>query len=256
MHGICLLPVIPVRKDPSHRSEMVSQLLFGELFSCLEERPGWYYILSEWDNYSGWVDKKQTESVEEGKFDQLSAAGRLFTEDLFTFIHKGEPEIPVPFGSSFYAMENGKFTINNIVYSLPGKGTAREAGSGQEIVSQAMKFLNSPYLWGGRTAFGLDCSGFTQVVYKSAGIRLPRDSSQQVKSGRPVNLISEALPGDLAFFQDEEGTISHAGIMLSPEQIIHASGKVRIDTIDHNGIYDREQLRYSHKLRTISRIIS
>jgi gamma-D-glutamyl-L-lysine dipeptidyl-peptidase len=115
--------------------------------------------------------------------------------------------------------------------------------------------LNSPYLWGGKTPFGIDCSGFTQMAYKLAGIKLRRDAWQQAEQGHTINLLEETEPGDLAFFDNDEGNIVHVGIILRDHKIIHAAGKVRIDSIDHYGINNKELKKYTHKLRLIKRMV-
>ncbi|NTW32657.1 MAG: C40 family peptidase, partial [Bacteroidetes bacterium] len=124
-----------------------------------------------------------------------------------------------------------------------------------KIVENAYMYLDAPYLWGGRSPFGIDCSGFVQMVYKLIGIRLPRDASQQASQGTTINFLSEAVPGDIAFFDNEDGIIVHTGIIINNGQIIHASGRVRIDNLDHEGIFQVKTKKYTHKLRLIKRII-
>ncbi len=159
-------------------------------------------------------------------------------------------------GSSLPHYENQSFKINDELFEF---NAAVTGGTNQSSIAQlpafAMSFLNMPYLWGGRSPAGIDCSGFTNIVYKLAGIRLRRDAWQQSEQGILINFIDEARPGDLAFFQNEEGKIIHVGIILQQQKIIHASGRVRIDTIDHYGIYDEELKKYTHQLRLIRRMI-
>ena len=123
-----------------------------------------------------------------------------------------------------------------------------------KFIETALLYLNAPYLWGGRTHFGIDCSGFTQMVYKLNGHKLLRDASQQATQGEPLSFIEESEPGDLAFFDNEEGTITHVGIMMADHHIIHAHGQVRIDHMDHTGIYNAELKKHTHKLRVIKKI--
>ena len=116
-------------------------------------------------------------------------------------------------------------------------------------------YLNSPYLWGGRSPFGIDCSGFTQMVFKLNGIKLPRDAYEQAEIGKTLNFIEETQKGDLAFFDNEEGKIIHTGIIIDKNKIIHSSGKVRIDNLDHYGIFNAETGKYSHNLRLIKKVV-
>jgi hypothetical protein len=251
MKGICLLTQIPVRKEPSHKSEMTSQLLFGELFDIMDERNDFINIRIQWDHYEGWIDSTQATRLNEKEFQLLSSSTKGIIAEPFVYITiDGNSTLVVPAGGIIYELNYSQFEVKGKLYQFAELPTAPK-----DICTAAKKFMNSPYLWGGKTCFGLDCSGFTQVIYKTRGISIPRDCSDQVHSGESVSLISESLPGDLAFFDDEEGNITHVGMLLSPEQIIHASGKVRIDNIDHQGIYNQELSKYTHKLRTIRRMV-
>lgn len=256
MQGICLVGVIPVRKEPSHRSEMVTQLLFGELFSVLEEKEDWICILAEWDNYNGWIERKQAEILDEQEYDSLLKKKRHFVTGLLAEV-KGDDDkaFMIPCGSALLNLSGNTLSIGKNQFSFSGQASEITSPSPQQVTDLALSFLHAPYLWGGRTVLGLDCSGFTQVVFKAFGIKIPRDSSEQALSGTPVNLISEAQEGDLAFFGNGEGAITHTGILLSDSKIIHSSGMVRTDQIDHHGIFDLSSRKYTHNLRTISRIL-
>jgi hypothetical protein len=222
----------------------------------LEEKDEWIYILSEWDDYNGWVEKIQSFLLEERTYDSLLSATRQYSSSLLSRITGPDGNgFLIPLGSTVYSPDSGAFTVEGNTYLLPEQTLQAEISDPEKLIEMALQFLHSPYLWGGRTVLGLDCSGFTQVIFKACGIRIPRDSNQQALFGKHVNLISEALPGDLAFFEDEEGTIVHTGLIMPEEKIIHSSGRVRIDRIDHHGIYDEENKRYSHKLRAISRVL-
>jgi len=248
--------MIPLRSEPSHRSEMVTQLLFGELFKVLEEKEDWIYILAEWDNYNGWIERKQAEIIDGAAYDSLLSEKRHYVTGLAAEVTGDDNKsFIIPFGSALFNLSGNTFFIGKRPFRFSGKVNEITKPSPRQIADLALQFLHAPYLWGGRTVLGLDCSGFTQVVFKTVGIRIPRDSSQQALSGTPVNLISEAAEGDLAFFENEEGDITHTGILLPGSEIIHSSGKVRTDQVDHHGIFDLSSRKYTHKLRTISRIL-
>jgi gamma-D-glutamyl-L-lysine dipeptidyl-peptidase len=266
--GICLNSVIPVRIEPSHRAEMITQVLFGELYRIISKEVYWLRIQLAYDNYEGWIDLKQSFSLDEQEFIRLFNAETMASLDLVQLLSNESKHsiIPIPLGSSLPGIEHEQFTIANELFSFEGLVADTSAFENvntpqerlkakQAVIDDAMLYINAPYLWGGRTPFGIDCSGLTQMVYKLKKIKLLRDASQQATQGESLNFISESEPGDLAFFDDEEGNITHVGIMMDRSRIIHASGKVRIDIIDHEGIYNEEEKRYTHKLRVIRRII-
>ena len=255
--GFCHLAMIPVRREPSHRSEMTSQLLFGEVYTIVEYKEEWARIINACDGYDGWIDSLQVQAVTGEAFlscrDEMSCAHEVF----FPLQQKGlQRSFFIPMGSSLPGIIDGKFSIAGFQYSYSGSylppGTKLDR---RHLIDLAYQYLDTPYLWGGRTHGGIDCSGYVQVIYKLAGYLLPRDSSEQSGTGTPVNLISEAQPGDLLFFDNDEGQIVHVGLLLPDNQIIHASGKVRIDRVDHQGIFNEESQRYTHKLRLIKRIV-
>ena len=123
--------------------------------------------------------------------------------------------------------------------------------SKKNIIRTALLYLNTPYLWGGKTPFGIDCSGLTQMVYRLNGIKIKRDAFQQANQGKILNVFNDIKPGNLAFFSNKEGEISHVGILINNNSIIHAHGKVRVDQFDENGIYNSKLENYSHKLKFI-----
>jgi gamma-D-glutamyl-L-lysine dipeptidyl-peptidase len=266
--GICLQTVIPVRSEPSHKSEMVTQVLFGELFRILLIENDWARVRLTYDDYEGWVNLSQIQLLSEKEFLHLFNAEAAVTLDLVQLISNQTRNTiaPLIIGSSLPGFVNGDFTILNDHYYYDGTvaeispfdtvSTLKDHLKAKHtIISDAMLYMNAPYLWGGRTPFGIDCSGLVQMVFKIKKIKLLRDASQQATHGEPLNFVSEAEPGDLAFFDDEEGNITHVGIMVDKSRIIHASGKVRMDTIDHEGIYNVEEQRYTHKLRLLKRIV-
>lgn len=232
MYGICEYSTICVRKEPSHSSELVTELLFNDLYQVIEDEKDWLKIRMEYDGYEGWISGKQHQEIPEETFN--------------TLISKGNRVICDP-----VEISDGKIlTFGTTVFD--GKSQSQNGAS--EMISNGLKLLDVPYRWGGRTVFGIDCSGFVQLCAKTVGIRLPRDASQQVKCGDDVYFLMEAQPGDLAFFENEEHHIVHVGIVIEGEKILHASGKVRIDSLDQTGIFNEELGRHTHFLAAIKRI--
>jgi len=253
MFGICNLAIVPIRFEASDRSEQVSQLLFGEFFKIIEETPKWSKIETAFDQYIGWIDNKQFFKISENQYADLLETPEVLNADLIEYITNPENElIAIPLGSSLSFLSLESINIKNYVFEgLKTCGIKPKAN----IVKTAFMYLNAPYLWGGKSPFGIDCSGFTQMAYRLNGYHILRDASQQATQGEPLSFIEESEPGDLAFFDDEEGNIIHVGIMMENNHIIHASGKVRIDRLDHLGIYNAETNRHTHKLRVIKKII-
>lgn len=253
MFGICNLSIIPLRAEASDRSEIVSQVLFGEHFEILETVLPWTKIRLQYDGYEGWIDHKQYQSITEENYKLLSKEAIILNADLVQYVTSPKNTLlPVTIGASLSFLNHSDINTEN--YDFEGfKVTGIKPKA--DLVATSYQYLNSPYLWGGKTPFGIDCSGFTQMVYKLNGYKLLRDASQQATQGEVLSFIEESEPGDLAFFDNEEGKIIHVGIMLENNYIIHASGKVRIDRLDHLGIYNAEQNRHTHRLRVIKKMI-
>lgn len=246
-YGICTLSIVPVRSNPANASEMVTQLLYGEYFKILEERGKWSRIRIAYDSYEGWVSNNQIQKIEEGLYDQHYDDNRIYSADLIEFIsNKTGDLIHIPMGSLLnYANSQNLIFEGHTVSGIKDKAN---------IVNTAALYLNTPYLWGGKTPFGIDCSGLTQMVYMLNGHALKRDSAEQAKQGEALSFIEESEPGDLAFFDDNEGNIIHVGIMMKDNYIIHVDGMVRIDRIDHSGIYNVDLKKHTHQLRVIKKI--
>lgn len=254
-YGICNLSCIPVRFEPNDKSEMTSQILFGEHFKVLEKRKKWSKIRIAFDSFEGWIDNKQYIEISEEKYNEISSSDLYLSGELVDFISDTNDNlITVSIGVSLPLFNSKKLTINNSVYKYEGKIFVGNK-SKESIIKTSLMYLNAPYLWGGKTPFGIDCSGFTQMVYKLCGYKLFRNAEEQAKQGEVLSFIEESEPGDLAFFDDNEGTITHVGIIMKDNYIIHAHGKVRIDRLDHSGIYNIETKRHTHKLRVIKKII-
>lgn len=253
MFGVCNLAIIPLRAEASDKSEIVSQVLFGEHFEVLEQYKQWSLIKLQYDNYEGWIDTKQFQPISESCYKQLSSDAIILNADLIEYIaDSSNLLIPIPLGASLSFLNIPEINTSNFNF----EGTKISGvKSRKSIITTSFMYLNAPYLWGGKTPFGIDCSGFTQMVYKLNGYKLLRDASQQATQGEALSFIEESEPGDLAFFDNDEGNIIHVGIIMENNYIIHASGKVRIDRLDHLGIYNAEANRHTHKLRVIKKII-
>ncbi len=255
--GFCNLTCVPVRARASDRSEMVNQLLFGEIFEIFDTTKGWKLIRSSHDKYEGFIDEKQYLPISDAEYARLlerPATNRVKKTE-WVFDSRGFKMMVMP-GSHPGGFEHGKIDVSKMdKQATDAPKPASEKVTPAKIADTAKIFLGTPYLWGGRSIAGIDCSGLVQNVYLMNDIALPRDSSYQAGLGETINMISEAQPGDLAFFDNEEGEIIHVGIIIEDEKIIHASGYVRIDELDHHGIFNRQQKKYTHNLRLVKRLI-
>ncbi|MES2419431.1 MAG: C40 family peptidase [Bacteroidota bacterium] len=257
IYYICRIAIAPLRKEPSDRSEIVSQLLFGDRVTVLEQTEKWWRVKSEHDSYEGWLDFKQLQNISAVQFDDNNNYRFVAPTQLNnTLIAADRTKYYLGAGSTLPFYNNGYCEVGDQKFELAFEPVLPDSSSFKANVGEtALFFQNTPYLWGGRTLFGIDCSGFVQLVYKLNGLQLQRDASQQAEQGNLVDFLASAQVGDLAFFDNEEGKIIHVGLMLGNDQIIHSAGKVRIDRIDDQGIYNAELGRYTHKLRIIKQFV-
>ncbi len=254
-HGICNLSIVPLRIEPSDKSEMISQVLFGEHFIVLETREKWSKIRIAFDNYEGWIDTNQYAQISEEYYLEIETSKNALAGELIDFAtDENDNFLTIAIGATLPFYNNKNLKLGNLNYHYEGR-VFNEKQAKETLIEMAARFLNAPYLWGGKTPFGIDCSGFTQMVYKLCGYKLLRDAGQQATQGEVLSFIEESEPGDLAFFDNEEGVIVHVGIIMKDNYIIHAHGKIRIDRIDHSGIFNVDTQRHTHKLRVIKKII-
>ena len=247
-YGICNLGIVPIRLEASDKSELVTQALYGDLFKVLEQRKKWSRIRFAYDKYEGWIDNKQYFEIEQSVYDQLANSEINLSKDLIEYVsNEADSLYPIPLGSDLNGLDILKHSFDGNSITTPSEKS--------NIIKTAFQYLNAPYLWGGKTPFGIDCSGFTQMVYKLNGYRLLRDASEQATQGMALSFIEESEPGDLAFFDNADGDIIHVGIIMADNYIIHAHGKVRIDRLDHSGIYNTDINSHTHRLRVIKKII-
>ena len=235
--AVCKVMAAPVREEPKEQAEMVTQILYGETLDVLEAGKYWSKIKMHFDGYEGFVDSRQIQKISDEELANRKVT--LITEDFQSVLMKD--------GRTLLSMGSE--------VEFPAVASRRSHDLRESIALTAQELLNIPYLWGGRSFFGVDCSGFVHLVYKINGIKMPRDSYQQAEVGEPLTFVEESQPGDLAFFENAEGRVVHVGIMLENQRIIHASGKVRIDTLDSTGIFNKELNEHTHKLRIVKNVI-
>lgn len=256
-YGICNLSVVPCRIEPADASEMVTQLLFGESFEVIGKRNQWRKIKNALDGYESWIDEKQFAEIDAQTFKAINKRPAVCASDLVQLVRNSQTGhvTPILAGSSLPHYKDGKITLGDSEFDFDGQiYQSNILDKRQQLVELAMVYRNAPYLWGGRSPFGIDCSGLMQVLYKMIGISLKRDAYQQAEEGYTLSFVEEAELGDLAFFDNEEGTIIHVGMMVGENAIIHAAGKVRVDKLDHQGIFNVDTGKYTHKLRLIRRV--
>lgn len=252
-YAICPLSVVALRREPSESSEMISQALFGEIFKVLERRANWSRIRFFHDGYEGWMSNKQYLEITAEQYTELSKEPAVYCAQSVA-VCKGEKHaLPILIGSRLPGFRDGRFRLAETEYAFEGRTTCGKRPK-SEIAHLAKGFLGAPYLWGGRSFFGIDCSGFVQMCYQLCGHSLPRDAKDQAGiPGETLSFVEEAEEGDMAFFDNDQGDIIHVGIVLPEHRIIHASGQVRIDTLDQTGIFNAQANRYTHKLRLLKR---
>jgi hypothetical protein len=253
INAVCDIGFIPIRKEQTSATEMLSCLVFGEVYEILESKDNWHYIKTRFDSYKGWIYSKGPYKVSEEFVHQWETEERYYSFDLFQQVSVNGHCRYVGFGSVLPLYNQHQFNLDVNSCMVSGAVFRENKTLGRDfILKQAERLLGLPYLWGGRNTFGIDCSGMTQTLYKLIGVYLPRDSYQQEKVGVEVP-FEKHRKGDLAFFTN--GRISHVGLLDGEGFILHASGMVRKDPFDEKGIFNRGIDKYTHKLECIKRVI-
>lgn len=254
MKAATIVSIAPMRKEASHRSEMVSQLLMGECVEVLETDKDFFYVKCLYDGYEGWCQQSQLTEVDDHFYNNNH---KMLVAEPITQATCNDKSIFLVGGSFVGCFKDDALRIgNSVIRFTETPYHFNEINESVDIYEVFKPYVNTPYLWGGKSIFGIDCSGFTQQVFKMLDVVLPRDAYQQATLGENVGFLQEAQLGDLAFFDNEEGKITHVGIILNDAHIIHASGKVRIDKIDNMGIVNTETNKRTHQLRIIKRFLS
>ncbi len=257
-YAVYLNTVLPIRAEASESSEMVTQLLFGDTCELIEKFGSFVKIKNYKDSYRGWADFKALYELDEETYNEINNDSVFRTcvpiADVFCMTDKTVYRLSAGSLLPRYNVGKSNFEIGGKVFQIPPTFVTYLPESNKDnIIATAMLFLNTPYLWGGKNILGIDCSGLIQVVFAMNGFLLPRDANKQALEGDKINSLEEAQPTDLVFFKKEEH-ITHVGIFLGNNKVIHASGRVRIDTIDSQGIYNKESASYTHTLSTIKRV--
>lgn len=243
--GICLYSVIPCRDQPSHRSQQTTQLLFGETYTVLDQMNDFLLVECHHDEYHAWIAANQHHVLED-------TLDYVINESLLQTIKVDNHTMYVPMGAY---IPKDKWTLFGKTYTASNYSSNQLTSVEIKLNYYSRLLNNTPYMWGGRTPLGMDCSGFAQLIYRMLGMNIKRDSSMQAEQGTTIHIINESLPGDLAFFDNEEGRITHVGVILDPHHVAHSSGCVKTDKLDHEGIYSTEQKKYTHRLRLIKRLL-
>ncbi|QKG54744.1 C40 family peptidase [Hymenobacter sp. BRD67] len=255
------MSAVPVRAEPTDRAELVTELLFGECYTVLLAQGHWLRIESAADSYLGWMDYKQHRPVSEAYFAAWQAQDHPRVLDVVQVVSNATMRQPITLGCRLPFFDGMTLRVgddNSLFYNGPATNPAQPATPERQLAllrKMSQHFLRAPYVWGGKQVFGLDCSGLMQTLFGLIGVQLPRDARQQIALGVPVDFVTQARPGDLAFFDNADGNIVHVGLVFDDGLILHAHGEVRLDPLDHNGIFNRDRKRYSHNLRLIKRLL-
>lgn len=260
MVGISLHSVIPIRTEARESAEQSTQMLFNELCTILEEQPRWVRIRLEADGQEGWADEKMICPMKPDEYAQhreaLKSAAMVAMPMAYAVSENNGQTIPLTAGTQLTKYNDGRFEVLGVGFRIdPSMVITKSLDLNEQNLLQAVRFfLNIPYLWGGKNAMGMDCSGFTQIIMSLFGKNLPRNASEQATCGRMISSLAKAKAGDLVFFAHEDAKISHVGIVIDAERVIHCSGRVKVEKLDETGIFNAETGLYSHHLVTIRRI--
>ncbi|WP_157568760.1 C40 family peptidase [Hymenobacter ginkgonis] len=260
-YGICALSAVPVRAEASDKAELVTELLFGDCYTVLLTQGNWLRIEIAADNYLGWIDFKQHCPVSPVYFQAWCAQDHPRALDVVQVVSDAATRQPITLGCRLPFFDGMTLRLGDdrpLFYNGQATNTGQPCQPERQLAllrKMGQHYLRAPYVWGGKSIFGLDCSGLTQQLFGLVGVQLPRDARQQIERGETVDFVTQARPGDLAFFDNADGAIVHVGLVLDDSLILHAHGEVRLDPLDHHGIFNRDRQKYSHKLRLIKRVL-
>lgn len=254
-YAVCKLSVVPVRKNPSDSSEQVTQLIFGDAFEIIESQEKWLKILQAFDGYEGWIDPKQAHKISEKDFQKIIKSKETFCGNFVGAMDYEGNTMYIPFGGILHLEAQNQVFWTKERMRFADKIQKTKEANPKNLILIAKTFLNVPYLWGGKTVYGIDCSGFMQAIFRMVGIKLKRDAYQQAEQGKLIENFNERKTTDLAFFHNDKGKVIHVGMLIDQNRIIHASGQVRIDQFDENGIFNETKKEHTHFLHSINRMV-
>lgn len=255
-YAISDLSLMPLREEASHKSEMISQVLYGELLTIIDTyNDEWFYIELAYDKYKGWVSHPYLTFLDASVYNKQLMEPCYYSLEIHGKAMSLNKSFFIPYGSRLPGYDGKKFYRNDDGFEFKGAVCKSiDKKSREFIIKEGLKFLETPYLWGGKSSYGIDCSGFVQNLFKVYGCIMPRDAYQQFDLGTAVD-VEDMQACDLAFFTNKDGRIVHVGIIIEKGKILHASGKVRIDEIDDKGVFNHDLNHYTHQLKGIKRIL-
>lgn len=256
---MCKISVACIRQLPSHSATLISQMLFGEFFEIVSKKnKDWFRIKCSWDHTVGWIDPKQVHVFKEKEV-KYKVDCQTYALEHIIGIRSSKSTIPISLGSNLVNFDglNMKLPFGTFQYGGQIIDLSKSKNKSDLVPILAKKYMHAPYMKGGRTILGVDGSGLAQVIFKMIGINLPRNCEEQAQQGTDIGFISEVQAGDLAFFSNgNDNRIVKVGIVMAEKEVMHVHGQVRVDIIDHQGIYDKSKKKYLYNLRTIRRLIS
>ena len=245
-----------IRSHAKEKSEMTSQLLLGEPVTVLENGKTFCRIRCCDDDFEGYVRSDQLIAATERSF-RLQRDNPAFALDLWSTILGDQAGLPVTFGARLPEFDGMRLLHGERRFSYSGQAALSEdlRTEADLLLRFARRWLYAPALTGGRTPAGIDPGAFVQLVSRLINVKLPRTPAAMSQHGRMVDFVIQAQPADLAFFDNRRGDITHVGILLPDSQVLHVGDRVRIDAVDHYGIFNYEVGRYTHRLRVVKRLL-
>ena len=251
------LATAAVRARPRLDAALTSQLLFGEPVLLLQNLGEYQRVRCPEDGFEGFVRTDQLLAVPEDVFvAQLSRPA--FNLDLFSMLRGPQQGVPITFGARLADFDGLRLQHGGQYFEYSGQAALTDdiTASADTLLRLAYKWLYVPGMHGGRTPMGVDPVAFVQLVYRILNLRLPRRADAMVERGELVDFVVQAQVGDVAFFDNAKRKIEHVGLLLPDSKILHVGDRVRVDALDHYGIFNYDLGRYTHRLRVVKRVLA